>query len=64
MYGWTKENKLRFGENVVGIQYEYNHEDHYDGVSEWQCGPCKCRVGRWTNQILEPGKAEPRFGGK
>ena len=26
---------------IVGVQYSYDHPDHYDGVSEWMCPDCK-----------------------
>jgi len=61
-YGWTKENKLHPGKDVVGIQYPYNHSEHYDGVSEWQCMLCKARIGRWTGKVLADGESEKRFG--
>jgi len=63
-FGWTKENKLRPGANVCGIQYNHTHPEHYDGVSEWQCTVCKTRVGRWSKRVLAESEAEPRFGVK
>lgn len=63
MFGWTKENQLCAGKNVVGIQYSHRNPNHYDGVSEWHCMLCKARIGRWTGKILSDGEWEPRFGG-
>lgn len=62
-YGWTPENGLRFSHNVVGIQYPHLHPQAYDGVSEWVCGECGARIGRWTQKILAEDESEQRFGG-
>ena len=61
-YGWTKENKLHPGQDVVGIEYAYDHPDHYDGISEWQCMLCRSRIGRWSEKVLADGEYEPRGG--
>jgi len=63
LYGWTKENKMKPGKDVIGVQYSYKNPNHYDGVSEWNCAVCKARVGRWSGKLLEEGQYEPRFGG-
>ena len=39
---------------IIGIEYEWNHPAHYDGVSEWMCPDCKTRWSRWTNLIISP----------
>ncbi len=62
-YGWTKENKIHPGMDVVGIQYSHTNPNRYDGISEWQCGKCKVRIGRWTGKQIADGEFEPRFGG-
>lgn len=25
---------------LIGVQYAYDHPEHYDGVSEWRCPDC------------------------
>jgi hypothetical protein len=47
---------------IIGMQYRFTPED-YDGVSEWQCGKCGQRWGRWTKKILAEGELERRYGG-
>lgn len=32
---------------IVGIEYAYDHPQHYDGVSEWMCPDCKHRWPRF-----------------
>ena len=49
---------------LIGIEYAYDHPDHYDGVSEDMCPRCETRVGCWSRRKLEPGESEPRWGGK
>jgi hypothetical protein len=49
---------------VIGIQYDYNSPQHYDGISEWMCPFCGYREGRWTGRELKDGELEPRYGGK
>lgn len=46
----------------IGIQYGYEHPEHYDGVSEWQCSYCDRRWGRWSGVELSKGEHEPRYG--
>lgn len=43
-----------------GVQYEYGHPEHYDGVSEWMCNVCKKRVGRFSGKELKDGEFEKR----
>ena len=46
----------------IGVEYSWDHPEHYDGVSEWRCGECGWREGRWTGSILTEGASEPRLG--
>lgn len=46
----------------IGVQYSYDHPESYDGVSEWVCGECGRREGRWTGAVLTEGASEPRHG--
>jgi hypothetical protein len=57
-YGWTPENKLRFRINVIGVEYPYNHPQHYDGVSEWRCTNCGLRIGRFSGAFLKDDEVE------
>ena len=43
--------------NIIGVEYEYNHPNHYDGISEYHC-PCGCRWGRFTGKVLQLGEYE------
>lgn len=63
-YGATEENGMRFKTNMYIVEYGYESDNHYDGWSETFCTSCKARRGRWTNNILQDGEEEPRFGGK
>lgn len=47
---------------VGGVQYDYDHPEHHDGVSEWVCLTCGRREGRWTGAVLTNGASEPRYG--
>ena len=49
-------------EPMVGVQYEYTHPEHYDGVSEWCCSTCGARFGRWTGKELKGEEVERRYG--
>ena len=51
-YGWTEENHRCFG-NLIGIELSYDHPQHYDGVSYWQCPDCKTTWNRFTNEEEE-----------
>ena len=55
------ECKFCGGTSVIGIEYQGTSED-YDGISEWQCGTCARRWGRWTGKELQDGELEPRYG--
>lgn len=50
--------------NIIGVEYSGLSENHYDGISEWRCGDCSARVGRWTGRVLEDSEEEPIFGYK
>lgn len=58
LYGGKTHFSLR-----MGVEYPYNHPQHYDGISEWRCPFCEERVGRWSGSILDEGECEPVFGG-
>lgn len=49
---------------VMGVEYGYPSPERYDGVSEFVCGTCGRREGRWTGRVLTGSMVEPRFGGK
>ena len=51
------------GTQIIGVEHPWNHRHHYDGVSEWRCGTCGTRVGRWTGKILGELETERPFGG-
>lgn len=55
-YGWTPENKAKFGVNHIGIEYPGGHPAHYDGVSEWECTECEARFNRFTGEQLKEGE--------
>jgi len=46
--------------SIIGVEYCYGHPERYDGVSEWRCGQCHTRWGRWSGKILKDGEAERR----
>lgn len=50
--------------NIIGVEYDNTHPEHYDGVSEYHCGECKTRWGRWTGSILQEGESELRYGSR
>lgn len=52
------------GKQLIGIEYAYNHPDHYDGISEWACPPCGYHLGRWSGRLLGEGETEPKYGRK
>lgn len=35
-------------ERTIGIEYPYDHPNHYDGVSEWLYPCCGARYSRFT----------------
>ncbi len=38
---------------MIGIQLGYDHPNHYDGVSYWQCPDCKATWNRFTEELEE-----------
>jgi len=48
-YGYSIEKPKHF-RYLIAIELEYNHPDHYDGVSYWQCPGCKEAWNRWTGK--------------
>lgn len=42
-YGWTPENKKKFGVNVIGVEAR-----GYDGVEYWECQVCGAKIDRFT----------------
>jgi hypothetical protein len=50
--------------SFIGIQYNYDHPERYDGISEWRCVQCDTRFGRWSHRILKDGEYEYRWGDK
>ena len=51
-------------EDIIMVEYAYDASDHYDGISEWKCGGCGYRRGRWSGKELKAGEVEKRWGGK
>lgn len=49
---------------VIMVEYDGMHPDHYDGVSEYRCLTCDRREGRWSGRVLQEGDTEPRYGGR
>lgn len=49
---------------VVCVEYDHNSPERYDGTSEYQCGDCGRREGRWTGKQLAEGEVEKRYGGQ
>jgi len=47
---------------AFAVEYPLDHPEHYDGTSEFQCGRCGRREGRWTGRVLTGGATEPRHG--
>jgi len=52
------------GTDFTSMQYSYDEPEHYDGVSEYICNTCGCRIGRWSGKILKTGEVEKRYGGE
>lgn len=59
------ENKCKKcgSENIIMVEYEGMHPDHYDGISEINCNDCGVRFGRWSGKELIDGEFE-KVGGK
>jgi hypothetical protein len=45
---------------LIGVEYAWDFPGHYDGVSEWRCGECGIRIGRWSGVELAQGESEER----
>jgi hypothetical protein len=55
-------NPMHCRRYMIGVQYVWNHPEHYDGVSEWRCDVCGTRFGRWTRRELKDGEVEKKYG--
>lgn len=51
-------------QQMIAVEYSYDHPDHHDGVSEWWCEPCDIRIGRWSKKRLGKDESEKRYGGE
>lgn len=60
----VKDGKCCSAPAVAGVEYAYGSPERYDGISEWACGNCGTREGKWSGNILAEGEIEPRFGGE
>lgn len=60
------ENKCKKcgSENIIMVEYDGMHPDHYDGISEIDCNDCKARFGRWSGKELVDGEFEKVCGRK
>ena len=47
---------------LVGIEYPYNSNYYYDGISEWRCPHCKSRFNKWTSELLQNNEVVAPFG--
>ena len=47
-------------ENIIFVEYAYDHPEHYDGTSEIECLACGARFGRWSGKELRPDEYEKR----
>ncbi len=48
--------------DIIFIEYDGMHPDHYDGVSEVVCKKCSTRFGRWSSKELAEGETKKRYG--
>jgi hypothetical protein len=39
---------------LIGVQLSYDHPDHYDGVSYWECPDCKYKFYRFAKGAFDP----------
>lgn len=46
--------------NIIMMEYPYDHPEHYDGISEYNCTDCGTRWGRWSGKILTGDEYELR----
>lgn len=49
-------------ENIIRVEYDGMHPEHYDGISEIDCRDCGARFGRWSGKELGEGEVEKRGG--
>ena len=42
---------------LIGVEYAYDHPQHYDGVSEWACPDCDTRWYRFQPKPMQKSKA-------
>lgn len=61
-YGDRDPDVPHFYSRMIGVEYTYDHPEHYDGISEFRCPDCGARVGRWSGKRLDDNEFEPRFG--
>ncbi|MDP2741094.1 MAG: hypothetical protein Q8O66_00160 [bacterium] len=57
-----KKCKKCGSENIIMVEYEIIHPDHYDGISEINCQDCGVRIGRWSGKELAKGESEKPYG--
>ena len=57
-----KKCKKCESKNIIMVEYDGMHPDHYDGVSEIACQDCGARFGRWSGKELANGEFEKRYG--
>jgi rubredoxin len=36
---------------IIGVELPYDHPDHYDGVSYWECPDCKHKFPRFAKGV-------------
>lgn len=53
---WNSETPCtcppRYYSHLVGVEFPYDHPEHYDGVSQWMCPSCGTRWNRWTREEI------------
>jgi len=49
-------------DKVIQVEYQFDHSEHYDGISETVCLSCGIRIGRWSGKELGVGEHEKRCG--
>ena len=47
---------------MICVEYAFNHPEHYDGTSEYQCEVCVIHIGRWSERFLVGHDVERRYG--
>lgn len=51
-YGCTADDP-RYFNRLIGVELDWDHPQHYDGVSYWMCPSCKTTWNRWTKEEEE-----------